>query len=76
MATNFDVMIARYDGINNETVVEKPSADVVADISAMLEDQKKWQADFEAEMLAKKMQKELLLQKLGITEDEAKLLLS
>lgn len=75
MATNSEVTIARFNGETGETVIEKPTAETFADISAMLEDQRKWQADYEVEMLARKTQREALLQKLGISEEEARLLL-
>ena len=64
--------ITEYFGDTKETIEREPTASELADIKAREEKI----ATIKAEAEAKAFAKSALLQRLGITEDEAKLLLS
>lgn len=75
MDTNSDFIISRYDAATGETVVVEPSSTELIEIEQMLADQRQWEAEYNAGIEAKKIAREALLAKLGITEEEARLLL-
>jgi hypothetical protein len=67
-----ELKVTEYDGLTKELIEREPTADEIADIEAR---QAKFAA-IKAEAEAKAEAKAALLERLGITADEAKLLLA
>ena len=68
--------ITEFFALTNETIERDASADEIAQIEKDQNAEAKRKADAIAEAQAKATAKEALLDRLGITADEAKLLLS
>jgi len=67
--------IGIYDHLTGETIVREMTADELAQREAEVAAWLQAKADKQAEAEAKAAQRQALLDKLGITEDEARLLL-
>jgi hypothetical protein len=68
--------ITEYDALTNETIEREATAKEVAQYEKDAAAQAKAKADAEAEAETKATEKSALLSKLGITQEEANLLLS
>ena len=71
-----ELLVSQTDAITNETIVRPMTEDELAQRNKDIQDEASRKASQQAEAEAKATQKAALLDRLGITEDEAKLLLA
>jgi hypothetical protein len=74
--TIMELLVSQTDALTNETIVRPMTEDEFAQRNKDIQDEATRKATEQAEAEAKATQKAALLDRLGITEDEAKLLLA